>query len=302
MTEFIKKEPVEKGWSADKKYRVTAPDGEVFLLRVSPLEKAERCEQGFLLQQKVFSLGVPMCRPVERGFCGEGFYILQSWVDGADAETLVPTLPEEKQYAYGFDAGEILKRIHTVPAPAEQPDWEERFNRKIDRKIKLHEECPISFEGAGALLRYVQENRRLLKGRPQCFQHGDYHIGNMMIDDNGRLTVIDFDRYDFGDPWEEYNRIVWCAQASPLFASGLLDGYFGGEVPEEFWRLLLLYIGSNTLSSLPWAIPFGEKEIETMLKQTRDLFSWYDGYERIVPRWYVPGGGRKTQPEIEKYQ
>ena len=61
--------------------------------------------------------------------------------------------------------------------------------------------------------------------------------------------------------WEEFNRIVWCAQAAPAFASGMVDGYFDGDVPMEFWKLLALYICSNTLSSLPWAIPFGEGEV-----------------------------------------
>jgi len=129
----------------------------------------------------------------------------------------------------------------------------------------------------------------LLSDRPQTYQHGDYHIGNMMIDKCGKLTVIDFDRDDFGDPWEEFNRIVWCAQASPAFASGMVDGYFGGEIPMEFWKLLALYISSNTLSSLPWAISFGEKEIQTMRKQAAEVLQWYDNMRSPVPTWYMEG-------------
>ena len=154
----------------------------------------------------------------------------------------------------------------------------------------MYADCPVKFDGDQAILRYIKNNRQLLKNRPQCFQHGDYHIGNMMIDKTGAMRIIDFDRYDFGDPWEEFNRIVWCAQASPLFASGIVDGYFENAVPPEFWSLLLLYIGSNTLSSLPWAIPFGEKEINTMLTQTKDIMDWYDGLKRIVPKWYCDNG------------
>ena len=108
----------------------------------------------------------------------------------------------------------------------------------------------------------------------------------MMIDRNGVLTIIDFDRDDFGDPWEEFNRIVWCAQAAPAFASGMVDGYFAGEVPMEFWKLLALYISSNTLSSLPWAIPFGEEEIRVMRKQAAQVLQWYDNMQNPVPTWY----------------
>ena len=108
----------------------------------------------------------------------------------------------------------------------------------------------------------------------------------MMISRDGRLVIIDFDRYDFGDPWEEFNRIVWCAQASGPFASGMVDGYFAGAAPEAFWKLLKLYICSNTLSSFPWAVPFGEKEVDTMQKQAVDIMNWFDRMERTVPSWY----------------
>ena len=110
-------------------------------------------------------------------------------------------------------------------------------------------------------------------------------MGNMMISQS-ELIIIDFDRFDYGDPWEEFNRIVWCAQASPKFACGMVDGYFDGQVPYQFWQLLALYICSNTLSSIPWAIPFGQKEIDTMINQAKDVLSWYDNMKNPVPTWY----------------
>jgi hypothetical protein len=72
-----------------------------------------------------------------------------------------------------------------------------------------------------------------------------------------RVTELDV-------PAEEFNRIVWDAQTSPHFATGKVRGYFGGEPPIEFWRLLAFCIGSNTLSSSYWAIPFGQSEIGTL--------------------------------------
>ena len=79
---------------------------------------------------------------------------------------------------------------------------------------------------------------------------------------------------------------MWCAQASPAFARGMVDGYFGGSVPMEFWRLLALYISSNTLSSIPWAIPFGEEEIRKFLAQAEEILGWYEGMTKVVPSWY----------------
>ena len=111
-----------------------------------------------------------------------------------------------------------------------------------------------------------------------------------MMLQNGELFIIDFDRFDYGDPWEKLNRIVWCGQASPPFAAGQLDGYFGGEPPLNFFRLLCLYIASNTLSSVPWAIPFGQREVDTMTAQAQEVLSWFDGMENPVPIWYRQWG------------
>ena len=286
---FRTKEPILRGWSEDRKYRVTDENGTKYLLRVSDAALYEEKRKEFRMMEQAASLGVPMCLPVEFGVCEDGVFSVQSWIDGEDAEEVIPAKAKDAQYTYGLEAGRILRKLHSIPAPAAQEDWETRMNRKIDTKIRKYRECPLKYENDQAFLDYIAENRHLLKGRPQTFQHGDYHIGNMMIDRSGRLQIIDFNRYDYGDPWEEFNRIVWCAQAAPVFAAGMVDGYFGGAVPEAFWRLLALYISSNTLSSLYWAIPFGEGEVETMVKQAKDVLGWYDNMRNAVPSWYRNG-------------
>lgn len=285
---IISRIPISKGWSGDQKYCVLTSDGKKYLLRISPIDRLERKRREYERMREAAQLGIPMCLPVEFGTCDEGAYSIQSWIDGAEAEETIMFMDTDTQYRYGWDAGRILAKIHTIPAPPDTPDWETRFNAKIDRKIAMYENCELKYDSGGdAFLDYLARNRHLLKDRPQSYQHGDYHIGNMMIDQVGVLTIIDFDRDDFGDPWEEFNRIVWCAQAAPAFASGMVDGYFDGEVPLEFWKLLALYICSNTLGSLPWAISFGEEEIATMRNQAAQVLNWYANMTKPVPSWYA---------------
>ena len=283
---MIRRIPIEKGWSGDKKYRIECADGNEYLLRVSPVEKAERRRGEFERTRRVADLGVAMNLPLEFSLQEEGACTILSWVEGYDAEEHIPTLPREEQYRLGLDAGRILQKMHTIPAPADAEDWEERFNKKIDRKLAMYDACPLKYEGGEAFLKHIAENRHLLANRPQSYQHGDYHIGNMMVTKDGVLTVIDFEKDDHGDPWEEFNRIVWSAQAAPRFAAGMVDGYFGGDVPIEFWNLLALYICSNSLGSLPWAIPFGEQEICVMRNQAAQVLQWYDNMTNPVPSWY----------------
>ena len=286
INSIVYKQAIDKGWSGDKKYSIVTQGGDKYLLRISPFEKWERRKRAFDKMCELASLGIPMAKPVEIGRCEDGIYTIESFVEGFDAEEYVCNLPFEQQYKFGFDAGLILAKIHTILAPQNIPSWETRFNAKIDRKIAMYQSCELKYDNGQLFLDYVKENRHLLVGRPQTYQHGDYHIGNMMIDKNNLLTIIDFDRDDFGDPWEEFNRIVWCVGVAPSFACGMVDGYFDCNVPLEFWKLLSLYICTNTLSSLPWAIPFGEDEIETMKKQANEVLKWYDNMTNVIPVWY----------------
>lgn len=189
---FVTKEPINKGWSSDKKYCVTDENGTRYLLRVSDIAQHDTKQSEFNMMKQVASFGVPMCQPIEFGTCEDGVYSIQSWIDGEDAEQVMSGYSDTEQYVYGLEAGRILRKIHSIPAPATQEDWEIRFNRKMDYKIKKYVECPIKYENGQAFIDYINENRHLLKNRPQVYQHGDYHIGNMMIDRGGQLHVIDF--------------------------------------------------------------------------------------------------------------
>lgn len=284
---LVSREPIAKGWSVDKKYCATSEDGTKYLLRIAPQEKCASRAEMFRMQRKLEAFDIPMCKPVEFGLCEEGVYIIQTWIDGEDAKPLLPKCSQTEQYEYGADAGRILQKIHSIPAPETQEDWESRYRRKIEDKIQKYKACSVQYENGQRLIDYIRENSHLLKGRPQVFQHGDYHIGNMMIDRERKLQIIDFDRCDFGDPWEEFKSIVWCAQKSPRFASGMVDEYFDGHVPTDFWKLLALYIAGSTLASVHWAIPFGQKEVDTMLNLAKDVLLWYDQMHNPVPTWYA---------------
>ncbi len=286
LADFIECVPIQKGWSSEKKYKVTDKTGENYLLRVAPIEQYDYKKAEFENMKRVSALGIPMCQPIEFGTCEEGVYSLQSWIEGEDARDVIHSFSESQVYEYGCEAGKILKKLHSIEAPEGAGNWEEFFNHKMNNKIANYNKCPLKYEYGEVFISYIEANRHLLKNRPMTYQHGDYHIGNMMIDNTGKLVIIDFNRDDYGDPWEEFNRIVWCAQVSPVFATGMVDGYFAFDVPMEFWNLLALYISSNTLSSLPWAIPFGEAEISVMQKQAKDIYDWYDGMKNTVPKWY----------------
>lgn len=283
---IVSREPIDRGWSADRKYKVMTAEGKRYYLRISPMEQLQNRKLQFSHMEQVRDLGIRVCEPVEFGVCDEDCYTLLGWVDGKDAEPVLPGLSGQKRYALGMEAGEMLRAIHGLPAPFAAAPWAERWGRKLDTKLAAYEACPLKYEKGELYLDLLRRERHLVEDRPTVWQHGDFHCGNLMLDEALRLWVIDFDREDIGDPWYEFNRIIWDVRVGAEYACGMVDGYFGGAVPEEFWRLLRLYQCQNMISSLPWALDFGEEEIKIARENADRVLSWYDDLKEVVPNWY----------------
>ena len=280
-------EEIQKGWSSDRKYYVETVNEEKLLLRVVSLEMYEHKKKEFAYMKALTSLGIPISQPLSFWREEDAVHMLFTWAEGHDAEHVLPQLDKEQQYHLGYEAGTILRKIHTLPASGEIEEWENVFNRKIDRNIRNYQACELKYANGSAFLEYIEANRHLLKDRPQTFQHGDYHTGNMILSNENKLTIIDFNRWSNGDPWEEFNRIDFTARVSPAFASGNIDGYFQGEPPELFFKLLALYSATNCLNALPWALDYSEKEVEIMLNKGQAILESYDGMKKVIPSWYT---------------
>jgi aminoglycoside phosphotransferase (APT) family kinase protein len=288
---FVTLEPIHQGVSGDEKYRVETADGQRFLLRISGIESYERKKTMYDMMARTASLGVSMSRPVDFGICngGKNVYQLLSWCEGVTADELLPTLSEPEQYALGIKAGRNLRLIHTIQAPEGTKDWYGRFLRVNDKRLGAFIHCGVPIDGSDAILAYYQENRHLLRGRPQCFLHGDYHTGNLLVSEGRELAVVDWDLLDslYGDPWSEFNRISMGTNFIPHFASGLLHGYFHGEPPEEFWKIFALYLSTGALLLVSWAVYVEPGCLEECKQIASNVVRWFDGMRNIVPVWYL---------------
>ena len=186
---IVSRTPVDRGWSGDRKYKALTADDTVYFLRISPISKLQNRRLQFSHMEQALALGVRLCAPVELGVCEEGVYTLLQWVEGQDAEGVLPTLDEKSQYAYGYEAGRMLKAMHTLPAPIAVEPWAVRFGRKLDAKIAAYRACPVQYEKGELYLALLERERHLVKDQPQMWLHGDYHCGNQMF--NEKMELVD---------------------------------------------------------------------------------------------------------------
>lgn len=278
---------IAKGMSGDEKYRVER-GGRAFLLRVSDGAQYEEKQRDFARLMRLNRAGLPVPECISFGKAPEGDAVLTllSWVEGDEAEAVLPRMTAAGQYDCGLQAGRILRQIHensAEEAPGE--DWHDRYFGVLGPRLEAFREKGIRFDGSEAILQFIEENRALLKDRPMCGHHGDFHAGNLIIRDE-KMWVIDWQSVDFaniGDPWYEFNRIE---TDCPMFAKGQIDGYFGGPAPEEFWRLFALYLAAGAITSVVWAMRRGPELLEEILERNRQVLAMFDGMKNPVPAWY----------------
>jgi len=287
---FKKIESINKGSSCDIKFYVETFNEEKLLLRIADAGEYKRKKTIVDLTGHEALRSIPMQKTVGFGFCdnGRSVYHLLTWCDGENAEEVLPFLSDPERYSLGVKSGEILRKIHAIPAPDLTNEWQEKYDYELQARKNLVFSTGIEVSGAAKVFGYYDNNKHLLKGRPQCFHHGDYHIGNFVISDKKDLSVIDWELMAYGnfaDPWEEFGSLA-VRKFFPFFAVGQLHGYFGGEPPEEFWNIFALYFSVGALMNVGWTNEKNRAELENSIKAVGDVLLWFDGMRSSVPAWY----------------
>lgn len=287
---------VWKGWSRELKFRIDTAARQRFLLRVRPGGDILRHQDEFDFVLRLCQAGIRVPRAHMLGLTerGKSTFMLLDWLEGRDLSEALPRLPEAAQYSLGLEAGQVLRAIHLTPRRLDRLP-EKDIRKKALEKVRKFEEANLAVEGSAEVAAFVRKHALWLGARPSVCQHGDFHPGNLVLKEDGHLGVIDFNRWDIGDPAEEFIKLQsFTIEASLPFALGQLHAYFDGEPDEAFWRGLAVHNAVTALYAIRWAAPFGEKEVQGMVRRYRRAFGDYKGFTRIVPAWY------RTREETER--
>ncbi|SFR64555.1 aminoglycoside phosphotransferase family protein [Anaeromicropila populeti] len=281
--------PIEKGWSEDAKYYVESADGKKLLLRISDISKMEKKEKEFEVINKYAQLGIEMSQPIEFGICNnrKSVYMLLTWVEGVDLEQALPELSKKEQYALGRMAGEILKKIHSIKVmPYDLPS-----TTKVQKKLKQLEayvSSDIRIEEDKSVIQYIEQNINKMWSVLPVYQHGDFHPGNLILTPDKRIGVIDFNRWEVGDPYEEFYKLEsFGTEVSIPYCIGQIDAYFNDNVPDLFWEVLAVYVAHAALYSIKWAEKFGQNDVKHMVCICKRIFAHYDKFKLLKPVWYT---------------
>lgn len=280
-----KLEKIERGWSGDDKYIVYSPKGK-FLLRVSDISMLKRKAKEISVIELVSTLNVNTPRFIELQMVEDMILMVLTFVEGEDAIHVIPTLPPATQYRLGYQTGRVLWQIHHLTHNLYQESDFLKMKEKILSRLNLYEKSIYFTKKDLIPLQYIRDNIDVLKDMNVRLNHGDYHIGNMIIDESQNIGIIDFNRFDYEDAIKDFTSVLTFSKTASIpFTRGTLNGYYPDGIPKLFWKKVKIYLAYNAMYSILWAEPYGESEVNFMLARKEELYHEYDYFQKEKPDW-----------------
>ncbi|OZB96246.1 phosphotransferase family protein [Paenibacillus sp. XY044] len=295
---YDRAEPLEKGYSDARKFILYQADTPVYLLRVHEGSAYARHRVEFELLRKHEANQVRCSKPlvVELARHLDLCYLLLSYIPGVSGEEVLPGLSPEAQLHQGAAAGKELKKIHEV-TPNFPIAWAPQRTEKYRQKKEKLRGLGLRFHRQSYLESYIDDHLDLLKKSPVTFQHDDFHPSNLIFQNHRLAGVIDFGRFDWGDPWEEFFKLPkYTCQISPYFAKGQVHGYFHDCIPDDFWPKYNLFVALNQHATLIGGAQ-NDRVQETMekIERTIDTHDFRNGAAGMVPPAIEGRGGSLYQ-------
>jgi aminoglycoside phosphotransferase (APT) family kinase protein len=237
--------------------------------RSSPLPASLDLKKEFLLLGAMFDAGIPVPKPYWSGreALGSPFYILAR----IEGETLVRRLQREERYEKARriipgQLAEILARIHRIALedtrfdflPRRSPTDAPALNELLFYERLLDQFSPDPHPVIELVMRWLKGHRPPV--RDQVLLHGDYRLGNIIFNEQGVQSILDWELAHIGDPHEDMGYISVQAwrfgqDSKPIGGIGLREDFYrayeqAGRISLDRESLLYWEIFGN----LKWAI------------------------------------------------
>lgn len=158
-------------------------------------------------------------------------YLIMSHVAG---ETIARRILRDDAYAaarprLGVALGEALGRIHGIAEPTSTdgfPRWD-----PLERHRARYKQFGFQRPVVDLALRWLTERRPASDGRVTLV-HGDFRMGNVIVDERGLAAVLDWENVHIGDPMEDLGYLcirAWrFAGPAPVAGVGTFAELFRG--------------------------------------------------------------------------
>ena len=206
-------------------YRFQPTEGGPLILRLYPsVSRGPSAEREAAVLGFLHGVGYPAPAPVDHGTGSEAFglpYVVMEQVAGATVLDRVKARPRQ--------TGSLLDSLAAAQAslhgldrggwpfpPADGPE--------IDRRLAAVEGAASpAHSGLAHALRWLQDHRGVVRREDPAVCHNDFHPLNALVDDDGRLAVIDWENASLGDRHSDLARSLVLFEWAPAVAGSAVE-------------------------------------------------------------------------------
>jgi len=281
---------IKKGHSNDLKFCIIDEDHQKYFMRLTDPQTYERKKNDFEHLRKLVAIGSMVPEPVSFGPCQHGQYVhfLSRWIHGDAGEQKLLKLPPMFKYNLGTAAGFCLKEAHYYSLVQRSAyAWEQsqldRWRKIRDLYRRGHSKiaCFHKLEGM------IENDLKLLAGRPQCLLHGNFTTDNIVLGHNNCLSLIGFNNSRYGDPLHDLASVVTVIRRTCLqYALGVLHCYYPHGIREKSMRLINLYAAIGLVEQVIFAQDTSQSALDAAVENVQVFMRDLQGCRQTMPIWY----------------
>ena len=278
-----------EGYSIDEKYLLKNYMGDKFILRLSDIDNYHKKK----LEEKI----IKKCKKENQNDFSDFLYLgtiknykkmytILRWIEGIPLLNLLGELEESKKYYLGIEIGKKLRNIHNIKV--DYKDINLKIKEKILAVVQRYKECDCKIEEEDIIINYILKNIDNIDYYSKIsYLHGDFHIFNFLYTKENSTSIIDFERCHVGYYCEDfYATELYDRNYNISFSVGKIDGYFNGDVPDQFWNDFSFFCAIGALDAIVWASNTGLKEVEEHKNSIEVMLYDFDSFKETVPKWY----------------
>jgi aminoglycoside phosphotransferase (APT) family kinase protein len=270
-------------------YAILDQSDQRYLLKITAPSCYDRMKHEFEYMKVISASGVVAPDAVGFGFCSQGkaLYLQTGWINGQPISGRLGSIPGERQYALGTDAGLYLKRIHVVPVEGRPEVTQGQFQPRYKRAIAAYRVCKSRLTGERKLMHLISSALPELDQRPASLLHGSFQPNGLLLTAEEQLVLAHFDDWKYGDPLSDLgNVLTWIRAVSLPFAIGILDCYFGFQITDELLHLISAYAALDLIEQFTAACAQGGADMNVIQAQVDMFCRDYAGEKTRKPSWY----------------
>lgn len=272
----------EKKVSDGLKLYTVRKNGKTYLLRTDLSDRfSEEAELAAFAHRIFKDGGAYMTFPLEVGAYAQDamVYSIYEFFCGDNLARRLPEFSTSHQLSFGVEAGELLKKIHSIlPEPENTPVQREDMFLIL---TKL-EEKGIKYDGFNEAAAFMKRYHALPENRPITAVHGSFSANSLFLDKDLNVGILPLETAQWDDPVTDLVSIS--DSYSVPFMKGIFKGLYEGRLPKDFFELLCFYSTYRALSDIDNA-DSGE-EMELALLRAKKISDNYEKYQSVIPIWY----------------